>query len=85
MGYGSLNIFEKLSNVLRNTGSRGGRGGIQLYTRCNQKITFIFKIHDLRMFDFRFFFFFLLLRLYIGPLYVLTISAILDCQSVLDR
>ena len=40
-----------------------------IYTRCDHKITVIYKFHELEMFDFRIFFFVILVRMsiiYVG-------------------
>ena len=55
------------------------------YTRCDQNITVIFKFLELRMFDYRIIFFFCYVATHVMLLYMLTISAILDCQFDFNR
>ena len=52
-----------------------------VYSMCDQKLTVIFKLCKLRMFAFRIFFSVMLVQCL---LYILTISATLDCQFVFD-
>ena len=52
-----------------------------LHTRCDQKVAVILEFRELCLFDFRIF----LLSWYTCLLYMLTTSAILDCQFVFDR
>ena len=52
------------------------------YTRCDQKITVIFKFREIRMFGIRIFISVILVHM--SVIYVTNIS-ILDCQFVFDR